>query len=157
MPRVRPQPDWPRGEVRQLNHHSVALGDNPWQDPSERNLSVYLPPAYTEDSEPFIALWDLAAFTNSGPGHLNWRHHGENLPQRLDRLIHDGSLPPVVVAFPDCYTSLGGNQYLNSTGVGRYSDYIVKELVPLLSQNFNVIDTGSKRRHGDHLETKPVQ
>jgi len=103
-------------------------------------MGVYLPAGYSEHGDPYITLWDLAAFTNSGPGHLNWRHHGENLPQRLDRLIHKGSLPPVVVAFPDCYTSLGGNQYLNSPGVGRYADYIVKELVPLLSSHVNVID-----------------
>ena len=145
MPTVRQHPDFPRGEIKLLNHSSNVLQGNPWGDPCQRPLSVYLPPGYKQDTDPYIALWDLAAFSNSGPGHLNWRHHGENLPQRLDRLIHEGSLPPVVVVMPDCYSSLGGNQYLNSPGVGRYADYIVEELVPFLSQHINVVIDRSGR------------
>ena len=121
------------------------LADNPWGDPVERDFNVYLPPGYDGSGAPFIALWDLAAFTNCGPGHLNWRNHGENLAQRLDRLIAEGKLPPVVVPMPDCYTSLGGNQYVNSSAVGRYADYLVDELVPLLSQQFNVVDSSQGR------------
>lgn len=128
-----------------MKHRSEVLKGNPWDDPGERMLSVYLPPGYNEDGSPYIALWDLAAFTSSGPAHLNWRHHGENLPQRMDRLIHTGMLPPLVVAMPDGYTSLGGNQYLNSPSMGYYADYINRELVPFLSQHLNVVEDRSGR------------
>jgi enterochelin esterase-like enzyme len=137
---IRDFPDWPAGEIRKISHHSRLLADNPWGDPAERDLCVYLPPGYADAAGPYIALWDFAAFTNAGPGHLNWKNHGENLPQRLDRLIHEGYLPPLVVAMPDCYTSLGGNQYINSSAVGAYADYVVEELVPLLSSQVNVVD-----------------
>ena len=136
---VRPQPKWPRGEVVCFRHHSDVLRDNIWSDPAERDFNVYLPPGYSESGEAFVALWDFAAFTNAGPGHLSWKNQGENLPQRLDRLIGSGEMPPVVVAMPDCYSSLGGNQYVNSTAVGRYADYIIDELVPFLSSHVNVI------------------
>lgn len=139
MARVREEAAWPRGRIERLAHRSAVLEDNPWQDPAERELCVYLPHDYSESGPPLMALWDLAAFTNSGPGHLNWRKQGENLPQRLDRLIGQGKLPPVAVPMPDCYTSLGGNQYVNSPSVGRYADYLVDELVPLLSERFNVV------------------
>lgn len=145
MPRVRPAADWPRGRIERLAHRSDVLRDNPWQDPADRELCVYLPQAYSEAGSPLPAFWDLAAFTNSGPGHLNWRNHGENLPQRLDRLIAQQRLPPVVVAMPDCFTSLGGNQYVNSPSVGRYADYLVDELVPFLGSRFNVIDGAEGR------------
>ncbi|MGD8385192.1 MAG: alpha/beta hydrolase-fold protein [Lysobacterales bacterium] len=137
---VRPQPDWPSGRVVRFRHDSKVLRNNPWSDPHERDLWVYLPPAYDESAPPYIALWCFAAFSNAGPGQLNWRGQGENLPQRLDRLIASGALPPVVVPMPDCYTSLGGNQYINSSGVGRYADYVVEELVPFLSGKVNVVD-----------------
>mgnify|MGYP001821933760 CR=1 FL=1 len=145
MPVVRQHPDWPQGEVRQFPHDSRVLSGNPWGDPAQRKLSVYLPPGYGESNPPYTVLWDLAAFTNSGPGHISWRHHGENLPARLDRLIHEGTLPPVVVAMPDCYTSLGGNQYLNSSSVGRYADYLNLELVPFLSERLNIVDSRDGR------------
>lgn len=138
---VRPQADWPRGQVVRFKHRSEVLKDNLWNDPTDRDLCVYLPPGYSESGNPYTSLWDFAAFTNSGPGHLNWRNHGENLPERLDRLIANGELPPVVVPMPDCYTSLGGNQYINSPAVGRYADYVVQELVPFLSEHVNVINS----------------
>jgi len=145
MPRVRPIPDKLQGRLIALEHRSQVLEGNPWDDPVERTLHVYLPQGYDDSGDPLVALWDLAAFTNSGIGHLNWRHHGENLPQRLDRLIGGGTLPPVVVALPDCFTSLGGNQYLNSSSVGAYADYLDAELIPLLSEHVNVIDAREGR------------
>jgi enterochelin esterase-like enzyme len=140
MANIRPNSDWPKGSIVRLQHRSRVLESNPWDDPSERELCVYLPHGYADSRSSYITLWDLAAYTNSGPGHLNWRNQGENLPERLDRLIAQGLMEPVVVAFPDCYTSLGGNQYVNSASVGRYADYLNQELVPLLSQELNVID-----------------
>ena len=136
---VRPQGNWPQGEVVCFRHRSEVLRDNIWSDPAERDFNVYLPPGYSESGRAYVALWDFAAFTNAGPGHLNWKNQGENLPQRLDRLIGSGDMPPVVVPMPDCYSSLGGNQYVNSSSVGRYADYVVDELVPFLSSQVNVV------------------
>ena len=140
MPDIRPKPTWPQGRILRLEHCSEVLRDNPWGDPFERGLNVYLPAEYSASTTPYPVLWDLAAYTNSGPGHLNWRNQGENLPVRLDRLIGQQAMEPVVVAFPDCYTSLGGNQYVNSASVGRYADYLNEELVPLVSRELNVVD-----------------
>jgi S-formylglutathione hydrolase FrmB len=145
MPDFRPKSDWPKGSIIRLQHHSSALEGNPWGDPVERELSVYLPHGYADSKASYVTLWDLAAYTNSGPGHLNWRNQGENLPERLDRLIGQGVMEPAVVAFPDCYTSLGGNQYVNSASVGRYADYLNLELVPLVSERLNVVDARDAR------------
>lgn len=143
--RVRPKAGSPQGKIVRLAHQSRVLQSNPWGDPANRDLCVYLPSGYSEAGHPYVSLWDFAAFTNTGPGHLNWKGHGENLPQRLDRLIATEAMPPVVVPMPDCYTSLGGNQYVNSTSVGQYADYVVKELVPFLSEHLNVIDSREGR------------
>ena len=142
---VRSQPDWPQGKIVCFKHHSKVLQDNIWSDPAQRDFNVYLPPGYSEPGSAYAVLWGLAGFTNTGPGFLNWRSQGENLPQRLDRLIGTGEMPPVVVAMPDCYSSLGGNQFINSPSVGRYADYIVDELVPFLSEHVNVIDDRAGR------------
>jgi len=137
--------NWPVGRVVYLHHRSSVLKGNPWQDPIERQFPVYLPAGYDERAEPYVCLWDLAAFTNSGPGHVAWRNHGVTLPERLDRLIGQALMPPVVVVMPDCYTSLGGNQYVNSASIGNYADYLVKELVPFVAVELNVINSASGR------------
>ena len=145
MSKLRPAADWPSGTVVRLEHRSRLLAQNPWGDPTKRALHVYLPDTYDESGPPFVTLWDLAAYTNAGPGHLNWKNHGENLAQRLDRLIGQGTMAPAVVVIPDCYTSLGGNQYVNSVSVGPYADYLLEELLPFVSGRFNVIDSRDGR------------
>jgi enterochelin esterase-like enzyme len=143
--KVRSASEWPKGQIVTLEHTSRVLQGNPWDDPVCRPLSVYLPPGHNEHSGALPALWSLAAYTNSGPGQLNWRNQGETLSQRLDRLIHQGALGPCAVVIPDCFTSLGGNQYVNSTSVGAYADYLVQELVPFVSEHFNVADNRNSR------------
>ena len=107
------------GIVVTLSHESDVLRGNPLGDPFERLVTVYLPAAYDQprnSKRRFTVLYDLAGFTSSGPAHLNWRNFDENLVQKLDRLIADKVMPPVLVVFPDCFTRLGGNQYIK---IGR--------------------------------------
>ena len=53
-------------------------------------------------------------------------------------------MPPVIAVFPDCFTRLGGNQYLNSSAIGRYADYLNEELVPFVDKEFR---TGEGPQH----------
>ena len=85
-----------KGRVITLEHSSPVLKDNPLGDPSARVVNVYIPAAYDNQSKKrFPVLFDLAGFSGSGLGHLNWRNFDENLPGKLDRLIANKSMPPV--------------------------------------------------------------
>lgn len=131
-----------QGRVVTLTHESKVLRDNPLGDPHTRQVSVYLPGTYDQaryQNRKFTVLYDLAGFTSSGPAHLNWRNFDENLVQKLDRLIASKRMPGVIVVFPDCFTRLGGNQYINSSAVGRYADYLNKELVPFIDREFRTL------------------
>ncbi|HEX7127529.1 MAG TPA: alpha/beta hydrolase-fold protein [Thermodesulfobacteriota bacterium] len=133
----------PQGTVHRLVHDSRVLAGNPLDDPTRRELHVYTPPGWSGDQH-LPLLVDLPGFGNSGLGHTAWKGSGENVPERLDRLIAEGAMPPVVVAFPDCSTRLGGNQYLNSVGTGRYADYLVEEIVPFVEERFSCGGAGRR-------------
>ena len=77
----------------------------------------------------FPVLFDLVGFTGSGLAHLNWRPFDENVPERVARLVHERKMGPAIVVFADCFTSMGGNQYVNSAAIGNYADYLVAELI----------------------------
>lgn len=109
-----------------------------------RACPVYLPPDY-QQSKPYPLLVDLAPYTDSGLGRVSWRNFGKSIPQCIDDLITTGKMPPVIVAFPDCFTRLGGNQYINSAGIGHYADYIMQEVVPYLE---NLYACGGPGRRG---------
>jgi hypothetical protein len=132
-----------RGAVEGVIHESKALRDNPLGDPAERTLWIYTPPSYG-DGRRYPVLFLLAGFTGRGVSFLNWSAWQETLPERLDRLILGGWLPPCLVALPDCFTRLGGSQYVSSRAQGRYADYVCDELVPLVDQRFRTLGEGAR-------------
>jgi len=100
----------PIGSVSRLTIESQALKSNMLGDPTVRIVDVYLPAGHDGQGLPLLA--DLVGLTSSGLSQTNWVGFRENLPERLDRLIGEQRMPPVVVAFPDCFARLGGNQYM---------------------------------------------
>ncbi|HTZ61111.1 MAG TPA: alpha/beta hydrolase-fold protein [Thermoplasmata archaeon] len=123
------------GKVEPHQHESRALQGNPWGDPSKRSLPVYVPPSGTTRGRPLLVL--LSGYSGCGWTQLEpARFMDETIVARLDRLIRSGRAAEAVMVAPDCITSLGGSQYLNSTATGRYEDYVVEEIVPWVQQNY---------------------
>lgn len=142
---LRPSSPHRRDRLDVLTLRSGVLADNPLGDPCERDHPIYLPPDYQTGAAHYPVLYSLAAYTNAGPGQVAWRNHGETLPERLDRLIGSGKMAPVIVVFPDCYTSLGGNQYVNSPAIGRYADFLLQELIPAVDARYRTRPTAAGR------------
>ena len=131
-----------QGSIIFLEHTSQVLKDNPLGDPHVRTVPVYLPWQYNSAKSKyrnFPVLYDLAGFTSSGPGRVNWKNFGESIPERLDRLIAHRKLSPVVIVFPDCFTSFGGNQYIDSPAIGNYAGYLTQELIPFIDRELKSI------------------
>ena len=128
-----------KGRVVTLQHVSKLLRGNPLGDPHVRLLDVWLPPHYDEGAgrgrgRRFPVLFDLVGYTGSGKSHTNWRGFEENVPERAARLLEQEKMAPCIIVFPDCFTALGGNQYVNSSALGPYADYITRELVPYVDR-----------------------
>src|SRR5438067_10626004 len=124
----------PMGSVSRVAIESQVLKSNMLGDPSVRVVDVYVPAGH--DGQGLPLLVDLVGFTSSGLSHTNWVGFRENLPVRLDRLIGERRMPPVVVAFPDCFTRLGGNQYINSASMGAWEDFLLQEMLPTIEKRF---------------------
>lgn len=126
------------GHVDVHEFESSVLRENALGDPAVRRVPVYLPRGYeVEGSERYPVLFALAGFTGTGRSFLNYDWYQENLPARLDRLI-EGGMPPVVVVMVDGMTSIGGNQYIDSTAVGPWATHVVEELVPWAESQFRL-------------------
>jgi len=128
------------GTVVLLEHDSRILRENPLGDPHVRKLAVWLPPQYDGSGRKrFPVLYDFVGFTGTGVSHLNWKPFSENLPERAARLIRDGKMGPAILVFPDCFTALGGNQYVNSSAIGNYADYLTREIIPTVDREFRTL------------------
>ena len=114
------------------------MRENPLKDPHIRDIIIYLPPGYNQSrSRGYIAVFGLAGFKGTGRSFLNVDPLGENIEQRMNRLISERKCGPMMFVLIDCFTKFGGNQYINSSATGRYEDYIIDEVVPFIDKNYN--------------------
>ena len=152
---ARKRPSAAPGTTLVLEFDSRILRDNPLGDPHVRKLrrlaSSGLRPVApcaarrSGRGRRYPVLFDLVGYTGSGPAHLNWRPFDENVPERVARLTHERRIGPCIVVFPDCFTSLGGNQYINTSAMGRYADYLIAELVPFIDREFRTLASRDHR------------
>jgi enterochelin esterase family protein len=118
---------------------SEVLRGNPRGDPFVRRVPIYLPPGYYDGDTRYPSVYVLTGFTGRGMMLLNDAAWDETIAQRMDRLIAEGKVRPMILVMPDCFTRIGGSQYLDSPAVGRYEDHVVSELVTYVDQNYRTI------------------
>jgi enterochelin esterase-like enzyme len=131
------------GKVVVHRFESTVLRYNPLNDPHIRDVIIYLPPGYTSSySHGYIAVFGLVGFGGQGKMLLNADPLGENIQDRMNRLISQRRCGPMILVLIDCFTRFGGNQYINSSATGRYEDYIINEIVPFVDKTYNISKRG---------------
>lgn len=130
-------------EIREIP--SRALAANPLGDPAVRATPVYLPPGYAGSQKRYPVVYFLHGFGSGAMSFLNPAGFSLNVPERIDRLIDLGQLPPFIAVFVDGWTKLGGSQWLNSSALGNYSDYVVTDVVPWVDQSLRTVPQPSAR------------
>ena len=128
------------GSIDEHVFESDVLRDNPLGDPHERPLWVYLPPGYEADEgKRHPSIYVIQGLT----GQLDmWRNRmpfRRNFPELADELFAAGESPPAVLVYVDCWTSLGGSQFLDSPGTGRYHTYLCDEVVPWIDARYRTL------------------
>jgi hypothetical protein len=143
---VEPWSFEPVGRFEETTFESDALRENPLGDPHVRPLWIYLPPGY--DDEPdrrYASIYMIQGLT----GQLDmWRNRTafrRNFPELADDLFAAGDAPPCILVWVDCWTSLGGSQFLDSPGTGRYHTYLCDEIVPWVDGRYRTIAAPESR------------
>jgi len=135
-----------RGRVEIVTHESRLLADNPLGDPAEREVAVYLPPSYDDDTRRrFPTVLVLPGFTGTGLGLLNRGAWQTPLDRRMDALIAAGRAREAILVLPDCLTRYGGSQYVDSPAMGRYQSYLVDEVLPFVEARWRAIPAREAR------------
>jgi len=136
-----------RGRFEEHTVGSRVLEGNPLGDPSERPLWVYLPPELGENRYPSIYV--IQGYTGQVDMWWNRSALRPTVPELVDELFAGTgdrpAPPPAIVVFVDCWTSLGGSQFLNSPGTGRYLDYLCDEVVAFVDERYPTLATREHR------------
>ena len=129
-----------RGRYEEVIFESKVLKGNPLDDPYQRPLWVYLPPGYDEEpNRRYPAIYQIQGLT----GQLDmWRNRApfrKTFPELADELFAKGEAPPCIIVWVDCWTSLGGSQFLDSPGTGLYHTYLCDEIVPWIDCHYRTL------------------
>jgi S-formylglutathione hydrolase FrmB len=134
---VKPWHVEPKGRFERSTVTSRVLKGNPLGDPHERPLWVYLPPGVGDDpARRYPSIYLIQGFTGQVDMWWNRPALRPNVPELIDELFAGGSVPSALVVLVDCWTSLGGSQFLNSPGTGRYLDYLCDEVVAFVDERY---------------------
>ena len=136
-----------RGRFEQQTVRSRALEGNPLGDPDERPLWVYLPPGVGDDpGRRHPSIYVIQGYTGQVDMWWNRTALRPTVPELIDELFAGPSAPPpAVVVLVDCWTSLGGSQFLNSPGTGRYLDYLCDEVVAFVDDRYPTLPAREHR------------
>lgn len=121
--------------IETLVIQSQTLKNNPLKDPTLRHNPILIPRKVKHDL-PVILV--LSGFTGNGPQSFNLKTFEENFPQSIDKWFYKNKSFSPLVVFIDAMTFWGGSQFINSIGSGNYEDYIMKELIHGIKQNYSI-------------------
>jgi hypothetical protein len=136
------------GVLDKLVVESEILAGNPLGDPARRPLYVYSSPGVRNGSATDVAsVYMIQGFSGQLDGWLARSSFEPTIVERLDAMFSnpDEPCPDGVVVFVDAWTSLGGSQFLNSSAVGNYLDYICDEVVPFIDSRYPTVASAARR------------
>jgi len=134
------------GRLDRVAIESEALQGNPLGDPHVRPLWVYLPPGYDDDADRrHPTIYAIQGLTGQVDMWANRPPHRPTVLERVDALFAETGVPPCVVVYVDCWTSLGGSQFLDSPGTGRYHTYLCEEVVPFVDGRYRTASDRDRR------------
>ena len=111
---------------------SNVLKNNSLKDAEDRKILVFHPDKLVPGAPLLIELAGL-----NGTPKLNNR-----FSQVLNKMYRKNLLENSVIINPDFSTKYHVNQYLNSPAVGNYEDFILDEIIPLISEKFKTGKVG---------------
>lgn len=124
-----------QGKCHRVAIQSKVLEGNYWNDPTERECFVYTPEGYRQGKDYPVVIF-LAGFAGTGEGMLSRSLTDISITTRCDRYIAAGTAPFIAV-FPDCMSSLGGTQFVDSPAIGNYATHLMTEVIPFIQKNFS--------------------
>jgi enterochelin esterase-like enzyme len=122
---------------QELTLASDALRANPLGDPHERPLYVWAP---EDTSRRYPAVYVLHAHMRSARSWFNVDPFERSYPEQIESLA-----PQAVVVLVDGWTSVGGSQWIDSSGIGRYGTYLCDEVVPFVDEHFPTFPAREQR------------
>ena len=135
------------GKLERIKVASPSLAGNLQGNPTDRDVVVYLPPAYQADSgRRFPVLYQLHGWL---PSAEVWSQMID-LEQGANAAIANGSAKEMIIVVPDALTIFEGSMYSTSVTTGDFEGFIVRDLVEYIDAHYRTIPERASRGLSGH-------
>jgi S-formylglutathione hydrolase FrmB len=134
-----------QGQLIERTIPAPSLGENLFQEPTEQPVVVYLPPSYASTSKRYPVVYLLPGFQTDVSAFVNGTYQGYNLQASMDSLINKGAAAEMIVVVANGRNFLGGSFYVNSPVTGNWEDFIVRDVVRYVDENYKTIARADAR------------
>lgn len=143
------------GRIETISVPAPSLKDNLLGEPGERVVSVYLPPSYDRAPDRrYPVLYLLHGIFDTNETWLKGWHDPSRgfskLDELLDKGIAAGHIKELIVVAPNARTKFSGAFYRNSPVKGNWEDFIVKDLVGHVDENYRTLAAAASRGVAGH-------
>jgi enterochelin esterase family protein len=128
---------------------SAHLAGNLLEDPSDRDVFVYLPPGYDESERRYPTTYLLHPFGTTAAQFVtpatDGRRWAPPLEDVLDPVFGRMGVPPMIVVVPDGWSRWGCGQWVDSPVTGNFEQYVLHEVVPFVDAHHRTIPAAASR------------
>ncbi|MBI2839595.1 MAG: alpha/beta fold hydrolase [Acidobacteria bacterium] len=124
------------GQVLTIDVPAPALQGSVFPNGARQPCLVYLPPSYEGTTGRYPVLYYLPGFTTSVDEYTDGSFDGFELGESMDLLIGSGVIREMIVVIPNGRNFLGGSFFANSPVTGDWEDFITKDVVRFIDENY---------------------
>jgi S-formylglutathione hydrolase FrmB len=136
------------GKVERVTVHGKALEGNLERDSPDRDVTVYLPPAYQADqARRFPVVYLLHGY---GGRETTFTERLASLQQSADRLATYPGFSELIVVTPSAYTLHKGSMYSNSVTTGDWERFVAEDLVAYMDSHYRTLADRKSRGLAGH-------
>lgn len=135
-----------RGTKERITVHSKALEGNLIGDSPDREVSIYLPPGYGENSQKrYPVLYFLHGYTDRDDKWFGFEEHWINLPAIIDSAIYTEVSREMIIVMPNAYNTFKGSMYSSSITIGDWETFVTHELVSYIDTHYRTLASRESR------------
>ena len=125
------------------------LRGNLLEDPTERDLFVYVPPGSEESDRRYPTAYLLHAYGTSAEQLVTPATDGQRwsppLEDVLDPVFGRMGVPPMIVVIPDGWSRWGCGQWVDSPVTGRFEQYVLHDVIPHVDAAYRTLPAARSR------------
>jgi enterochelin esterase-like enzyme len=129
--------------IIQTQIRGTHLAGNLLDDPTERDLFVYLPPGYDASERRYPTAYLLHAYGDTAELMVTPATDGERwqppIEDVLDPVFGRVGVTPMIVVIPDGNSRYGCGQWVDSPVTGSFEQYVLHDVIPHVDATYRTL------------------